>query len=171
MLFPASISHIPLIRQIAHETWPVAYRHILSAEQMDYMLNMMYSPSSLTKQINDLGHQFYIMKSGEDAVGFISVEIPGVAHGACILHKLYVHPSFQGMKYGKALLRKAMEVAASGGAGTLRLNVNRHNQALHFYEKAGFRIIEEKDMDIGNGYFMNDFVMERILPDQDNTTV
>jgi ribosomal protein S18 acetylase RimI-like enzyme len=38
--------------------------------------------------------------------------------------------------------------------------VNRHNRALHFYEKQGFKIIREEDIDIGSGYFMNDYVME-----------
>jgi ribosomal protein S18 acetylase RimI-like enzyme len=40
------------------------------------------------------------------------------------------------------------------------VNVNRHNKALHFYEKYGFKIIREEDIDIGEGYFMNDYVME-----------
>ena len=46
------------------------------------------------------------------------------------------------------------------GATSLQLNVNRHNKALHFYEKQGFKIIREEDIDIGEGYFMNDYVME-----------
>ena len=32
-----------------------------------------------------------------------------------------------------------------------------------FYEKLGFQIIKEEDVDIGNGYFMNDYIMEKLL--------
>ncbi|MGZ8545109.1 MAG: GNAT family N-acetyltransferase, partial [Flavisolibacter sp.] len=47
------------------------------------------------------------------------------------------------------------------GATVLRLNVNRNNSARSFYEKLGFEMIGEEDIDIGNGYFMNDYVMEK----------
>jgi hypothetical protein len=38
--------------------------------------------------------------------------------------------------------------------------VNRYNKAKDFYEKAGFKIIETVDIEIGNGFYMNDYVME-----------
>ena len=48
-------------------------------------------------------------------------------------------------------------------AAALRLNVNRHNKARHFYEKLGFGIIGEEDVDIGHGIYQMDYVMEKKL--------
>lgn len=48
-------------------------------------------------------------------------------------------------------------------ATVLELNVNRQNKARIFYEKFGFVIVEEKDIPIGNGYFMNDYVMQKVI--------
>jgi ribosomal protein S18 acetylase RimI-like enzyme len=48
-------------------------------------------------------------------------------------------------------------------AKALQLQVNRFNKAKEFYEKLGFTVIKTADFDIGNGYFMNDYVMEKKL--------
>ncbi len=76
------------------------------------------------------------------------------------LHKLYVLPNQQGKGTGKLLIDFIIDEIKQAGATILELNVNRHNKALHFYNKIGFTIAREQDIDIGNGYFMNDYVME-----------
>ena len=43
----------------------------------------------------------------------------------------------------------------------LFLNVNRFNKAQYFYKKLGFEVAYEEDIEIGNGYLMEDFVMEK----------
>ena len=45
----------------------------------------------------------------------------------------------------------------------LTLNVNRFNKAIDFYLKNGFKIIKEENIEIGNGFLMEDYVMEKIL--------
>jgi ribosomal protein S18 acetylase RimI-like enzyme len=71
-----------------------------------------------------------------------------------------VHPDQQGKKLGKKMLDYIIEHIKNAGAKALQLNVNRHNKALYFYEKQGFKMIRSEDIDIGSGYFMNDYVME-----------
>ncbi|WP_298391912.1 GNAT family N-acetyltransferase, partial [Hydrotalea sp.] len=61
---------------------------------------------------------------------------------------------------GKLLLQTVIDQAKGAGATSLILNVNRSNKAIAFYSKMGFQIVKEEDNDIGNGYFMNDFVMQ-----------
>ena len=42
------------------------------------------------------------------------------------------------------------------------LNVLSSNErANKFYEKFGFNIEKEEDIDIGNNYYMNDYVMQK----------
>jgi len=75
------------------------------------------------------------------------------------LNKLYVLPAAQGTGAGKALLHRAIEVAKAAGAGSLFLQVNKHNNAYTFYLKHGFVKEAEFKFDIGNGFFMDDYVM------------
>jgi ribosomal protein S18 acetylase RimI-like enzyme len=49
------------------------------------------------------------------------------------------------------------------GASILELNVNRSNNAVTFYQKFGFTTTSEVDLPIGEGYFMNDYVMQKSL--------
>ncbi len=49
------------------------------------------------------------------------------------------------------------------GAFSISLTVKDIKASKAFYEKLGFKIIQTADFDIGNGYFMNDYVMELSL--------
>lgn len=160
----AAEDNIRSIRQLADITWQATYTSILSPAQMAYMLNLFYSTTALKEQMQQ--HQFIIAINNEDAVGFASYSskpeqenkrhgIPTIYH----LHKLYVHPNQQGKGTGKMLLDFIIMDIRSKGAASLELNVNRYNNALSFYQKAGFTILKEIDINIGNGYFMNDYVM------------
>lgn len=160
----ASIEHIPIIHKLAHAIWPVAYKDIISPAQLSYMLEMIYSPYSLQKQIEEQGQRFIILYDkvydSKMPVGFASFS-KTPAEPTARLHKLYVLPGQQGKGCGKFLLDHIIAAIKKEGASVLELNVNRDNPAQYFYHKMGFTITKEEDIDIGNGYFMNDYVMER----------
>ena len=75
--------------------------------------------------------------------------------------KIYVLPRFQGLGAGEFLFRRAVEYIRSVHSGPcmMELNVNRRNRALHFYERMGMRRLREGDFPIGDGYYMNDYIM------------
>ncbi len=156
----ATYASIPDIRHIAHETWPVAYGELLSKEQLDYMLGLMYSEAALQKQM-DQGHQFFMTELDGNVFGFASVSDEG--DGSFKLNKLYVIPITQKTGAGKALLHEVIAHVKKNNGTKLFLQVNRNNNAKGFYEKHGFIITRELDLDIGNGYFMNDYIMELAL--------
>ncbi len=152
---------VDIIRNLAHSIWPVAYGEILSPQQLHYMLGLMYSDQALLNQIIEKGHQFILIKEDDVAVGFASYSAklkndPEVFR----LHKLYVLPSQQGKGTGKILLQFVVDQIRKQSACKLELNVNRNNKALHFYHKMGFTISREENIDIGEGFFMDDYVME-----------
>ncbi len=153
---PASFNDIKFIQQIVAETWPQTYTSILGKEQVDYMIEKLYSTPSLEDQMKK-GHYFFLALNNYSAVGFASFSHEeGLTYK---LQKLYVLPNHQKSGIGKKLLKTIETVARSMGGKVLELNVNRNNNAKGFYEKRGFAILEEENIDIGNGYFMNDYVM------------
>jgi GNAT superfamily N-acetyltransferase len=166
LITKAGLSDRSFIRSVSERTWPSTYGHIISQAQIDFMLDWMYSDDSLATQMNK-GCAFYIAsiqnEKGEwEQVGFCSVsaekeeEAKEIAHK---LNKLYVLPEAQGTGAGKALLNKSIEVAKKAGSTSLFLQVNKLNNAYTFYLKKGF--IKERDFkfDIGNGFYMDDYVM------------
>jgi diamine N-acetyltransferase len=161
-IIKATKEHFTSISQIAALTWPATYGHILSEAQYKMMLEWMYSAKSLEAQAEN-GHQFYILKHDNEFKGFSSCEHNYEKQSTTKLHKLYVLPTAQGMGIGNLLMQNLKQHAIANGSQRILLNVNRFNNAKFFYEKQGFSIIREEDIDIGNGYLMEDYVMEFIL--------
>ncbi|HKZ64755.1 MAG TPA: GNAT family N-acetyltransferase [Chitinophagaceae bacterium] len=155
--YPADI---PLISNMAYKIWPQTYGNILSQEQIDYMLNLFYSEKVLHEQMQE-NIEFIIAYDGVHPVGFASFGL--IEPRVYKLHKIYVLPSQQGRGTGRFIIDQLEKAMKAKGATSLQLNVNRQNNAKNFYEKLGFAIIKEEDIDIGNGYFMNDYVMEKTL--------
>jgi GNAT superfamily N-acetyltransferase len=163
LIRPADLDDINAIGFLAQQIWPDTYGDILPPGQLKYMLKQIYSPKSLRRQMVDERHQFLIVEQAEEPIGFASWSVMSDA-GIFKLHKLYVVPGRQGKGLGKTLLQFIFETIRPEGATKLRLNVNRFNKARQFYERMGFTVVGEEDIDIGHGYFMNDFIMEIAVP-------
>jgi ribosomal protein S18 acetylase RimI-like enzyme len=157
----ADESDIPAIRHVAHTTWPVAYSGIISPAQVHYMLDMMYSEASLSRQMTHEGHRFFLASRGAVCAGFAS--IGDWATQSVKLHKLYVLPEAKGSGAGAALLRHVTALAAQEGSLRMVLQVNRRNTAVDFYRHHGFAVAEEAVLDIGGGFVMDDFIMQKQL--------
>ena len=154
----AELDDINTIGFLAYQIWPSTYKDILTLDQLQYMLNLIYSPASLRKQMTVSQHQFLLAEINDEPVGFASYsKIDGST--TYKLQKLYVRTDIQGKGLGKTLLEYVEDTVKEAGAKYLHLNVNRYNKARSFYEKMGYMVIKEEDVDIGNGYLMNDFVM------------
>jgi len=157
----ASTADIALIRMIAHATWPTAYASILSADQLAYMLDRMYSEEALHQQFIAKGHRFLLAELNDAAVGFASFGHHVEPDQHTRLHKLYVLPFHQSKGVGGKLLRAVLEAARLAEDGLIELNVNRYNRATQFYLAHGFQVVRDEVIDIGNAYVMDDHVMRR----------
>ncbi len=157
----AGLSDIKTIQEITNITWPITYGEILSKEQLDYMLGLFYSDEALTKQIENKEQLFYLISDTESTIGFIGIEHHYKNEAITKIHKIYLLQETQGKGIGKMVINKIEKMALENNSATLVLNVNRFNSALSFYKKIGFEIKETVDIEIGKGYLMEDYVMEK----------
>lgn len=147
-------SELMKLSDLAARIWNVHYPPIIGQKQVDYMLEMMYSQESLNEQILN-GHIFIAAYENEEMFGFISFS--KTAEKKFMIHKWYVDTSLHGKGIGRGLFDAAF---ANNEYEEIRLTVNRQNiQAVNFYFKFGFTIEKVIDMEIGEGFVMNDFVM------------
>lgn len=159
----AGLNDIKTIQEITHITWPITYGEILSQTQLNYMLDLIYSDEALTKQVRNKEQLFYLISDSESTIGFIGIEHNYQDEPITKIHKIYLLPETQGKGYGKKVFDFIEELALENNSKNLLLNVNRFNTALNFYKKLGFEIKEEIDIEIGNGYLMEDYVMQKQL--------
>ena len=157
----ATLNDIQLIRHMAEQVFPATYKNIITAEQCDYMMDMMYSEVSLHRQMTEEHHIYQLLFVDGDAAGYVSVQL--IDADLYELQKIYVLPRYQGLHLGRELFDAAVALVKKQHPGSCRifLHVNRYNKAKAFYEHLGLRVTRQGDYDIGHGYFMNDYIMEK----------
>lgn len=161
MIRQATLNDVNDIIEIAEKSWASVYLDILSRTQYDYMLSSFYNEEAISRLISE-GKQIFVMFNfGDKTVGFASYQLDYPETGTCKIHKLYLSPDVQKTGGGKALVNYIEEVALANDCTTLTLNVNKYNPAKGFYEKVGFNNVKAEVIDIGQGYVMDDFVMEK----------
>jgi ribosomal protein S18 acetylase RimI-like enzyme len=157
-LFACDATHLSTIIDLTKKIWPKAYGAILSLDQLEYMIAKFYNEVALL-ELMDKGHVFYLAHDGNKHVGFVSYELNSEPNKTKI-HKIYVLPETQGIGLGRQFFELVKEKAKENNQKDIFLNVNKYNSALHFYTKLGFSIVNDEVIPIGNGYVMDDFVME-----------
>ena len=155
----ADIGDIPVIAQLADAIWRKHYPSIISIAQIDYMLKEMYSQQALQEQMKE-GHQFTLVYVNEIPSGYISVSSHDRRN--YYINKFYVDVNEHRKGIGSLLLQHIIKQLPD--AETFELAVNRENyKAVNFYFKNGFTIKHSFDLHIGNGFYMNDYMMEKKL--------
>ncbi|MFO0695104.1 MAG: GNAT family N-acetyltransferase [Polyangiales bacterium] len=163
-ILPAGPDDLALVRTLAEVIWREHYPSILEVAQVDYMLERMYAPTVLERELGE-GIAFDLAYVDERPVGYASYGPSGRPH-EWKLHKLYVLATERGLGRGAAMLERVEQRARAAGARTVVLQVNKRNVvAIRAYERAGYRIRQAATFDIGGGYVMDDYVMERELAD------
>ena len=174
----ADHSDLQTIHDMAQVVFRHTYRDILSSEQMEYMMDMMYSLPNLHKQLEE-GHHYYIASAAGSKdnssserpflqrapCGYVSVQYEGLdPEGVAVfhLHKIYVMPDSQGMGIGQLLFQTVKEhilQEISGSPARIELNVNKYKSDVAFYKHLGMRIALEQDFPIGGGFYKTDYIM------------
>lgn len=158
----ASVEDVPLLQDLAQKTWRVCYPGIISTEQIEFMLGWMYSDDLIRRQIVE-GVAWEVIENGDgEAAGFLSYHSD--PDNRVKLEKLYVLPVMQGRGIGKRALAHVLDRAKAMGANSVWMQVNKQNEkAIASYRKAGFIVAREAVFDIGGGFVMDDYLMEKTV--------
>ena len=145
--------------KLAREIWTQHYLPIIGQEQVDYMLKKYQSYEAVSNQITG-GYIYYLAFEGDIPCGYSAInDDRGV-----FLSKFYVKDSFRGRGIGRAMIKTIQDYAREKGFGRIWLTCNKYNSdTLEIYKKLGFSIIDSIVTDIGNGFVMDDYVLEKQL--------
>lgn len=153
--------HIRGVADTAREIWFEYFPGVISVDQVRYMVEKFQSADAITRQIAEDGYRYFLVTGDGDILGYLAVRDDG---DRLFVSKLYLKKQFRGKGYFSVMLSFIEEMAGDGKYKSLYLTVNRHNDhAIAVYRKKGFGIAGEQVTDIGNGFVMDDYIMEKAL--------
>lgn len=158
----ATEQEIPLLRKLAEQSWNSAYSKILSKQQIEYMLQQMYSEAEISLHLQNENYHYYLITNNPVPVGFIGFELH-YEKNSTKLHRIYLLEEYKGKGFGKLALQFLKEKVKETGNSRIILNVNKDNPAKKMYESQGFKVYHEEVFDIGNGFVMDDYLMEYLF--------
>lgn len=153
-LWPEDAAAVRAMSDMATAIVREYYDPIIGEEQNTYMLQQFQSVPAIQRQLAQ-GYRYFFVRDGGADVGFVAFYPRG---DAMYLSKFYLYRACRGRGYGRRALAFVAERARELGLGAVELNVNRHNDTLGLYEHLGFRVIRAEKNDIGQGYYMDDYV-------------
>ncbi|MDH2206892.1 MULTISPECIES: GNAT family N-acetyltransferase [Empedobacter] len=153
--------NIHLVQPLANEIWNECYKDLLSQDQINYMIDMMYNTDKVNEGIAN-GDVWEILKIDNVPSGYLHYKLD--ENNTVFLSKIYLKESNQTKGIGQLMLNRVVDYAREKGAKAVHLTVNKHNaKAIRFYEKNGFKNMESKTFDIGNGYIMDDYIYQKSI--------
>ena len=157
----ANASDAKLIEALARQIWRPHYISIISAEQIDYMLDQFQSQSAIRHDMANK-YTYDIAFCGNEPCGYCAVRSDGDTH---FLSKLYVREDFRGRGIARAMVERATRRAQKQQALRLQLVCNKRNTgSLAAYARLGFSVTGECVTQIGNGYVMDDYQLCKAVP-------
>lgn len=154
---------IETVAFLAHKIWNHHYVPIIGQDQIDYMLDKFQDEEAIKHQIEN-GYEYFIIEHQKKACGYLAL-VPNNDEKKMMISKIYMDSDFRNLNLGSQLINFAIEKAKNRNFNLIWLTVNKNNsKSIEWYQKRGFTIKEKIKIDIGNGFVMDDYLMELLLP-------
>lgn len=155
----ASESDIQTVAHLAESIWNEYFPKIIGHEQTQYMISLFQSENAISAQIRMNEYSYYLIFDGNLPAGYFSVAVRGCE---MFLSKIYIKSDFRGLGLASIAFEFIENEARSCHLDHIRLTVNRGNDSsINIYEHRGFKIVDQQKLDIGHGFYMDDYIMEK----------
>ena len=145
------------LEPFAASIWEQHYTPIIGADQVAFMLNKYQSAQAMFDQFS-AGYKYAVVISGGQKAGYFAYD--GKAEKDVFISKLYIHKDFRRRGLGRRILDFISKEARALGCMAMTLSVNKDNSdSIQFYTAYGFQTIKAQKVAIGEGYYMDDYVM------------
>lgn len=152
------LTEITQLAELASYIWHEYWTEILIPEQIDYMVENFQSEKAIINQYKNEKYTYYFIQDNNKNIGYFGIS---EKENYLFLSKLYISKTYHHQGIGSKSFEKIKEIANKKGYSSIRLTVNKYNKnTISAYNKWGFRTIDSVVTDIGEGFVMDDFIME-----------
>ncbi len=157
-----SEEEIAEVARLAQEIWQEHYVPIIGQAQVDYMLEKFQSTGALTRQIAQQ-YEYYLVLDSAQSAGYVGL-VPDSREAKLLLSKIYIRKELRGRRLRKEALGFVEDICRKRDIATIRLTVNKNNaRSIAWYQRMGFTNVGPTVQDIGGGFVMDDFIMEKTI--------
>ncbi|HIE10455.1 MAG TPA: GNAT family N-acetyltransferase [Kiritimatiellae bacterium] len=157
-----AVDQMRTVARLARQIWNDHYPEIIGQAQVDYMLRKFQSEAAIAEEMA-AGSRYFLIELGGEAVGYFAFR-PEPAGGRMFLSKLYVRKEHRRRGLARGALEVVEQECRRGGFSRVRLAVNKRNHAaIAAYQRLGFRTSQGRMADIGGGFVMDDWIMEKAV--------
>jgi GNAT superfamily N-acetyltransferase len=157
-----SAEQIAEVVRLAQEIWLEHYVPIIGQRQVDYMLEKFQSERAVIEQLGSFYEYYLVIHKGQN-VGYVAV-VPNRLQSTLLISKIYIRRPKRGHRLGKATLRFVENICLQRGSKLIWLTVNKNNaHSIAWYLQMGFRNVGSTIADIGGGFVMDDFRLEKTI--------
>ena len=153
---------------IAGEIWRGYWPAIIGEEQTEYMIDRFQSFEAIKHHMAHEDYEYWLLVATETDGGTEKKSIVGFTGGRSenrpnrfFISKVYLYPEARGHGYARRVMEFYEDLCFVRGHDAMYLTVNKYNElGIRAYEGTGFETIDSVETDIGEGYIMDDYIME-----------
>ena len=145
------------VAELAEMIWHEHFTPIIGTSQVEYMVDKFQSVPALKTQLKD-GYEYYQLFDRGEFCGYCGIHPD---KGRLFLSKLYIRKECRGRHLATKAFHFLKDLCSKRGLSAIWLTCNKHNDdSLAVYSHLGFKTIDTQVADIGNGFVMDDYIME-----------
>ncbi len=149
-----------LIEQLASTIWHEHYTSIIGVAQVEYMIHKFQTATAIEAQVKQ-GYYYYLVYYNDIPAGYLSFK---KEDDALFLSKIYIQKEYRGIDLGKTAMEFITQQAYKLNCTKITLTVNINNsKSIKAYKNMGFVNTGSIVQDIGNGFVMDDYTMEKTI--------
>ncbi|MDN0069677.1 GNAT family N-acetyltransferase [Collinsella ihumii] len=144
---------------IWREYWPAFLGHA----QTEYMIEQFQSLSAITRDMAEHAYEYWFVRAADDCriVGYTGGHVEPETN-RFFVSKIYLLAPERGKHFASAVISFYEDLCHERGLDAMYLTVNKGNElGIRAYTAKGFSTIDAVETDIGEGYIMDDYIMEK----------
>lgn len=148
-----------LASEIWHEYWPA----LIGPAQTDYMVEQFQSLPAIRRDMADHAYEYWFVRAADDGrvVGYTGGHVEPETN-RFFISKIYLRAAERGRHFASAVVAFYERLCCERGLGAMYLTVNKGNElGTRAYRGKGFATIDAVETDIGHGFVMDDYIMEK----------
>lgn len=170
-----SVSFVPVetdeeidtLAEMASTIWNEYWPALIGQAQTDYMVENFQSRPAIVRDMAEHDYEYWLIEDetqpGSKIVGYTGGHVEPETN-RFFISKIYLLKDQRGKGYSSKAIKFYDELCKDRGLDAMYLTVNKGNEmAIRAYNAKDFKTIDSVVTDIGNGFVMDDYIMERAV--------